>query len=468
MPTDMAFWYEYPLASHKYYAGTMTDRDWASWYGSRLTAVLRHVTGRSDFYRRHLSGVDIEAVTPERLDTLPFTTKDDLRREMHAVLSGTVADALVFYETTGTTGPSTPCPRGAKDIASSNTHVEESWRRMFRHYFGDRMPMIALMGPSELYAFGDTFGEIAQRMDACHVKIWPESPRVGFRKALRLMQELGVEVIVCAPALCLNLAKAALHHGYDLHRDFGVRMFLVLGEICTPQFAENVKSVWDADVHPGLYGSQEALAIATGCVHKRLHLSELNYLVEVVDPDSGESRGRRGHGELCLTMLVDGIKPLVRYRTGDLVSVRRNDCGCDLPGDVLEVVGRVADQITLGSSRFRPADIEVAVLDRVRGCLGYQVVLDRAGDGRDDVTIRMDLLPDISGDATAVRAGVSQRLRERCGVQADITVDAELDPITNTGAFVSWKAARIQDNRTEADPAVLVARQVAAWHAVGS
>jgi phenylacetate-CoA ligase len=441
---------DYAELCRRYYAGEMSEVDWRNWYAERLPVVLRHVKKKSDFYRGHLADVDDTAP----LTSLPFTTKADLRREMHAVLSGDVSEAAIYYETTGTTGAPTPCPRSAKDVEWSNEHVERSWRHVFARHFGDRMPVIGLMGPTELYAFGDTFGEVAQRMGACHAKIWPESSRVGFRKALRLVKELGVEVIACAPTLCLNLAKAALHHGYDLEEDFGIKLFLVLGEICTPEFAANVKSIWGADVLPGLYGSQEALAIATGCVENRLHLSDPNYLAEVIDPDTLEPGG--DVGELCLTMLIDGIKPLIRYRTGDLVRLG-GSCGCGMPGTLVEVIGRVDDRIALGDGMFQPAEIESAILRGVERCLGYQVVIDPG----DRVTVRLELL---DGDEAAVRRGIVERLGQEFGVGADIAVDAELDPITNTGAFVSWKAARIKDNRTAPDAAVDAAREAAARH----
>ncbi|GLZ35163.1 coenzyme F390 synthetase [Lentzea sp. NBRC 105346] len=421
----------------RYYAHELSQVDLQQWHAERLDIVLRHVREKSPFYKEHLK------------DDLPFTTKADLRRELHNVLSGDVSEAAIYYETTGTTGTPTPCPRSAKDIEWSNLHVERSWRHMFAHHFGERMPVIGLMGPSELYAFGDTFGDVAQRMSACHAKIWPESSRVGFAKALRLIKELNVEVIACAPTLCLNLAKAALHHGYRLE-DLPIKLFLVLGEICTPEFAANVRSIWGADVLPGLYGSQEALAIATGCVRNRLHLSEPNYLVEVLDSDPS------GAGELCLTMLIDGIKPLIRYRTGDLVRVG-GSCDCGMPGRVVEVIGRVDDRISLGDGQFQPAEIESAILQNVTGCLGYQVEIDEG----DRVTVRLDLL---DGNETLVRQGIVSRLRTRFGVGADIAVDAELDPITNTGAFVSWKAARIKDNRTAPDHVVEAARAAAARH----
>ncbi|MCY0942925.1 phenylacetate--CoA ligase family protein [Streptomyces antarcticus] len=463
-----AFWAAYEPVLEAFHRGEMTDEGWSRWQSERLTSVLRHVTARSPFYRRHLAGVDIEQVTPQNLPSLPFTTKEDLRREMYDVLSGSPAEASVFYETTGTTGASTPCPRGVKDIATSNAAVEESWRRLFQAHFGDRMPVVGLMGPSELYAFGDVFTAVTAALGACHVKIWPESPRVGFKKALRLIEELGVEVIVCAPALCLSLAKAALHYGYDLSK-LPVKMFLVLGEICTAEFSANVSSVWPhAEVYPTLYGSQESLCIATGSATGDLHLSQPNYLFELVDPDTGEFLGTTGEGELVLTMLVDGIKPLIRYRTGDLVRITPATPGAALPGPVVEVVGRSSDRIQLGESVLHPAELESAVLDGVRGCLGYQVVIDRAPDGGDEVTVRMDILPRAHAQRAAVSASVAARLRERAGVEVSISVEAELDPVTNTGSFVSWKAARVLDNRGPLDTSVLVARQVAHRYAITS
>ncbi|MGW1769155.1 phenylacetate--CoA ligase family protein [Streptomyces sp. NPDC002073] len=465
-PELAGFLATYERFSGSFYDGTLDRDDWDRWRAERLTTVLRHVTDRSPFYRRHLAGTDLDAVTPQTLAQLPFTTKDDLRREMHDVLSGPLSEASIYYETTGTTGASTPCPRGPKDIATSNAAVEESWRRLFEDRFGDRMPVVGLMGPSELYAFGDVFTDVTAALGACHVKIWPESPRVGFAKALRLIEQLNVEVIVCAPALCLSLAKAAVHYGYD-PADLPVKLFLVLGEICTPQFAANVSSVWPAAVvRPTLYGSQEALCIATGAPDGRLHLSQPNYLAELIDPDTGAVLGEYGEGELVLTMLVDGAKPLIRYRTGDLARITPAPPGAGLPGPVVDVIGRVADRIPLGDAMLQPAELEAAVLEGVRGCLGYQVVIDRHADGTDAVTVRMDLMPGAAGDRAAIGAGVAERLRRRTGAHADIVVDTDLDPVTNTGSFVSWKAARVLDNRSGPDKAVLTARRVAHRYAI--
>lgn len=456
---DEAFRAGYLRLSAALAAGDLGAAELDGWRRERLATVLGHVTRRSPFYRRHLAGHDLDAVTPATLDRLPFTTKADLWEAGYDVLCGPVSEAVVVYETTGTTGPPTPCPRGPRDVFTSNTPLAAAWRRMFRARFGDRPPVVGLMGPSELYAFGDVFTAVTAEIGACHVKIWPDSPRVGFPKALRLIRDLGVDVIVCSPGMCLRLAEAALEHGYEI-ADLPVSLFLVLGEICTPEFAANVSAVWPgAVVWPGLYGSQESLCLAAGAPSGDLHLSELNYLVEIVEPGGDRvlvpPAGVAGEaeGELVVTMLSDGIKPLVRYRTGDLVRLHPGLQGAGQPpGRRVEVLGRIGDGIPLGGRDRRPAELERLVLGGVRGCLGYQIVIDTGADGRDELVVRLRLL-DPGADGARVRDRLTARLREQVGVPVTVTVLDRLDPSTADGAYLSWKTARVLDRRTAPDGA---------------
>lgn len=162
--------------------------------------MLDQVSTGSPFYARHLADVDLATITPATLDRLPFTTKTHLRQEMLDVLSRPLSEGVFFYETTGTTGRATPCPRDGREVVASNAHVTESWASIFRHHFGDRAPRIGLMGPTEVHSFGDTLGDVARNVGSLNAKIWPYSPVIGFAKALQLMKDLELEVICCTPA----------------------------------------------------------------------------------------------------------------------------------------------------------------------------------------------------------------------------------------------------------------------------
>ncbi|WP_369213796.1 AMP-binding protein [Streptomyces flavofungini] len=451
------------LALHQaFYARTLSGGDLDDWRARQLRTVLEQVSTGSPFYARLLKDVDLGSVTPGNLEALPFTTKAQLREEMLDVLSRPLTDALFFYETTGTTGAATPCPRDGREIVASNAHISESWSSIFRHHFGDHAPRIGLMGPTEVHSFGDTLGDIARNVGSLNAKIWPYSPVIGFPKALQLMKDLELEVVCCTPGVALTLAKAAEHYGYDLRRDFSVRLLLVTGEMCTPALAHNLETVWGADVYNILYGSQEAFVMATACRNKRMHLSQTNYLIEVVDPETGESHGPRGSGELTVTMLIDGVKPLVRYRTGDAVVIEEPDCDCEMPGDLVRIVGRTLDRLELGGRRFTAGQIETAVMTGVTGSAGYQVVIERDGAGQDRLTVRLELLKGLVEDAAALADAVRARAADALGVPVTVELSDGLDPIVSTGAFVSWKAARIVDRRSTPDHESQVARKMAA------
>ena len=436
--------------AERYYSRELSADELADWRTEQLGRVLRKVTGRSPFYSHHLAGADLHSVGLHNLESLPFTTKDDLRREMHDVLSGDISEATFFYETTGTTGRATPCPRDEKEIISSNTHITESWRAIFSKHFGDHRPSIGLMGPTEVHSFGDTLGDVARNVGSCNAKIWPYSPVIGFKKALELIRDLRLEVLVATPGVCLNLARAARHYGFDIKHDFSVKLFFTTGEMCTPALAADIDAIWGVTTYNILYGSQEAFVMGVACPSRKMRLTETNYIIELIDPVTSASLGERGTGELCVTMMADGIKPLVRYRTGDLVCISDDEAlEGDLPGPQIEVIGRVLDQISLGGNHVPASVIETAVLDGVRDCYGYQVVIDTdSTTGADIVTVRVELEDSAAAHVAEQSQAVVERFRAALGVDCRVEILDELDAVVSTGAFVSWKAARILDRRS--------------------
>ncbi|WP_432134825.1 phenylacetate--CoA ligase family protein [Streptomyces sp. bgisy154] len=442
----------------RYTAGELGEGEWQEWAERQLRTVVALARDGSPFYARHLADVTPGELTLDGLRRLPFTTKDDLRAALHDILSRDLDEACFYYETTGTTGPATPCPRDAREVIASNAHVTESWRDIFTDVFGDRAPRVGIMGPTEVHSLGDTLGDVARNVGSAVAKIWPYSPVIGFPKALQLMRDLALDVVFCTPNVALSLAKAALAEGLDPRRDFAVKVFLVTGEMCTPDLARQIDQAWGARTYNALYGAQETLVIASACARGRLHLARPNYVAEIVDPDTGASLGAYGTGELVVTMLIEGVKPLIRYRTGDLVELSRNDCGCGIRGPVVRVVGRTRDRIALGGRHFQAWQIEQAVLDGVDHAYGYQVVIDRDEAGDDVLTVRLDLP---GGSAPGRDAAHAARVAGALGVRCRVEALAELDPVTTTGAFVSWKAARIHDRRGPLDHEAAAARRLA-------
>lgn len=461
LPTEIAndsFTKEYVDFNKRYQTGELSNSDWKEWRETKFIATIEK-TKNSLFYQKHINYGDIKSLAD--IEKIPFTTKDHLRENMGDILSGSLNDALYFYETTGTTGRATPCPRDYKEAIASNSQVTAAWREIFDSVFGkDYRPIVGLMGPTEVHSFGDTLGSVCQNMNVCNMKIWPYSPVIGFPKALELMNTYGVEVIACTPGVAMNLMKSAKHYGYDLKKDFKVKAIFLTGEMSTPGLMKNITSIWGAQVFNCLYGSQEAFVIASSRSDGDMYIAKPNYIFEVIDPETNKSLGSTGKGELCLTMLINGIKPLVRYRTGDFVEIYKTEK--PEPYDLkINIIGRTKDRIQLNGNMFSAFDIESSILDQVTHCYGYQIIIDQK-NGEDYLDIKLEFAenaPNIETMLAAVKASCARQLR----INANVEVIGELDQVVSTAAFVSWKAARIVDRRTkEIDSETQVAQKMAA------
>lgn len=404
----------------------------------RTQEILKYVQAQSTFYRDHLHNKVDSPSTFKFLDGIPFTTKSDLRSVNTAVCCVPFDEIATYYETTGTTGKSTPCPRAPIDVETSGAYVQNAMKEVYQSTFGTMHALTAIMGPSELYAFGDTYGEVCRNLGIPFVRLWPESPRVGLEKAAHLITDLGVRSLICSPAVALALARFYMSLGIDPQK-LSVRQILVLGELCTPEMLSNISRIWDAHCTHGLYGSQEAHAVATGCPEGNLHLSETNYITEII-PINGIDGDV---GELCLTMLVPGAKPLIRFRTGDLACIYPSSvCKCGSQSRCIRIFGRVDDIMTIGGRKMFPASIESTILKAVDRVLGYQVNVSAAKNGTDELEIAMVAqLVDQSVDQ------IEKQLASDFGVSVRLLLSNQLDPQTETGAYISWKHARIRDWR---------------------
>ena len=418
----------------------------------RFRATLAYVRERSPFYRERLEFVDparIDSLSPEALADVPFTTKDDLRIAQFDMLSRPMSDAWIFYETTGTTGASTPCPRDNVDSLHNNTALTVHYETIFRQFGGSQV--IGVSGPSELHATGDTFGDVCRNLGLAVAKMWPHSPMIGFERAFEVMRMLPITGLFCTPGMAMTLAKKAVAAGLDPVGDFSLDVLMLTGELASPSLLDNIGRTWGAKAYNALYASQEASVLAAAGADGGLYTAPVINHYEVVDPTTlqpapADTDGVR-QGELVVTNLYQGAKPLVRYRTGDMVRMFPGDATATLPSPRVEILGRVRDRLVLNGVPVTGYDLENLLLRHVRDYLDYQVVIERTGD-RDSITLILQGEFALDDPALA-------RTVEDCRTELGVDVRVAFgDPgsITSTGAMVSWKAARVVDRRDDSTP----------------
>ena len=73
-----------------------------------------------------------------------------------------------------------------------------------------------------------------------------------------------------------------------------------------------------------IYGLSEVLGpgVAIECQCKNgLHVQEDHFIIEVIDPDTGEPVPEGEKGEIVFTSLMKEGLPIIRYRTRDIASI---------------------------------------------------------------------------------------------------------------------------------------------------
>ncbi len=414
----------------------------------QLRDVIKYVTTQSPFYREHLKGLtsaDIATLTTDNLRDLPFTSKDDLRNHGAAMASAPLHQSWIYYETTGTTGKPTPCPRNETDSIHNNTPLIIHYRDIFAQH-GDNH-IVGVMGPTELHSTGDTFEDVFRSLGYAVVKMWPRSPVVGMKRVMSLINDLKITALVCTPAVAISAARFIKDAGQDPSAS-SVRLILTVGELTTPALLRNIGEVWGAQVYSCMYASQESSILAVCSYDSYLYTVPLNNYYEIIDPVTGKNfdvTSGQVTGELVITHLYRGQKPLIRYRTGDLVRSTYMPDG----SQKITPIGRVRDVLTLNGTAYCAWDLERALLDHLHDCLDYAIEIDQQ-QGVDVLNITVEMFAQHS-DIGARLARVKQHMEQTLnGVKINL-IAGETAAVTSTSAMVSWKAARLHDRRPAAD-----------------
>src|SRR5262249_35809997 len=139
-----------------------------------------------------------------------------------------------------------------------------------------------------------------------------------------------------------------------------------------------------------------------------------HFLVEVVDPQSGEPLPDGEVGELVFSTLTKEALPLLRYRTGDLASVTREPCACGRTfARMSRILGRTDDMLIIRGVTVFPSGIERTLLAIRELAPHYQLVVERP-EHLDELTVQVE------GSVDAGR--VREQLRSALGLAARVEV----------------------------------------------
>ena len=267
----------------------------------RLQETVRRVAARVPFYRQKFAelGVKPEDIRSlADLRRLPFTTTADLRANYPTGLLAVPYDAtLRLHTSSGTTGK-------PKALFFSRQDVDNAAELCARSFVMTGITQRDVF--QNMMTYGMFTGALVTHYGAEKVGclVIPAGPGNSERQ-LMLMQDFRTTFIHLTPSYALYLATFLEKHGVDPRRDLALRKAFVGAEPYTEETCRKIEEGLGLDVYNS-YGLSEmnGPGVAFECGQKHgMHLWEDHFLIEIIDPQTGELVRDGEAGELVMTTL---------------------------------------------------------------------------------------------------------------------------------------------------------------------
>ncbi len=404
----------------------------------RLRATAARAEAAVPFYAESFARAGVSAERIRSLDDLrrfPFIRKQDFREAYPwRLLAVPRTDLRELHASSGTTG--------AISLTGYTAHDVDVWSELVARVFG-----CAGARPGDLvhnaYGYGLFTGGIgfhygAQRF-GCTVL-----PMSGgnTQRQVRMMRDLSPDVLCCTPSYALHLAEAWREEGFPAE-DLTARVGIFGAEPWTERMRAEVERelrLCAVDI----YGLAEAIGpgVSCECVEERsgLHVFEDHFIVEVIDPRTGDPLPDGEVGELVFTSLTKEAVPIVRYRTGDISVIDGRPCSCGRTSRrMAKISGRADDMLVIRGINVFPSDIERVLLAVPELSPQYRLVVDRE-HALDTVEVQVE--PRVAGPADGLADRVGVTMRNALGIAVDVTLVAP-----HTIPRSEGKALRVVDRR---------------------
>jgi phenylacetate-CoA ligase len=395
-------------------AEAMSGDERAALQTLRLRGLVDSLLGLDGVQGERLRAAGVERgarLTLEDLPALPTTSKTDLWDSYpFGMLAVPREEVAAVHGSSGT---------GGRPTLVGYTHADlELWGSLVA-----RSLACAGAGPGSLvhnaYGYGLFTGGIGFHLGALALgaTVVPISGGMTARQ-VRLLADLRPDVLVCTPSYAVTLGEAAREAGVDVS---SVRAGIYGAEPWSEGLRSQLEALWPGKALD-VYGLSEIIGpgVATECLEAQsgLHVNEDHILVEAIDPETGTPVPDGTPGELVMTTPTKQALPLLRYRTGDIASLRHGECAC---GRTLvrmsKVIGRRDDMLVIRGVNLYPSEVEAVLLADPRVAPHYQLVVDRRST-RTDVLVCCE----IGTDPDVVVPELDAALAARLGLHLDVRV----------------------------------------------
>jgi phenylacetate-CoA ligase len=360
----------------------------------RLRAVVDHVYSSNPIYRKLF---DARGVKPEDIRSLedvaklPTTNKNLLRESYPLGLSCVPRrEVAEMHMSSGSTGTPVIMPYTNADLAQWAECMARCYR-MAGGVPGDAVQITPLFG-----LFNGGFG-MYHGARAAGLFIIPAGPG-NTQRQVKLAKDLETRILTGVVSYGIRIIEVMEEMGEKLPD-------LEIGIFGAEAFSESMKK----RISDGLgievfdiYGMTETGGVGTlgqDCpAHDGLHVWEDHYLLEVIDPQTGEVVADGETGELVVTALTRQALPVIRFRTADLTRIiSRERCECGRTHlRIAPITGRIDDMIIVKGVNFFPKQVEQTLMNIPGVGSNYQIIVEEA-DGVKDVRVNVEAEAGVTG-----------------------------------------------------------------------
>jgi len=363
---------------------TLNPADLQALQLKRLKTTLRSVQS-VEFYRKQFESAGIAISDIKTLDDIqkvPFTKKQDLRDGYpFGFFAVPIRKIVRIHTTSGTTGKPTVVGYTRKDL--------DTWANLIAR----NMTMIGV-GPDDVFQnmvnYGMFTGGLGFHYGAEKIGMTVIPSATGnTKRQIEMIRDFGVTVIHCTPSYAMHLSEVAEEMNEPLE---SLKTGIFGAEPWSDTMRHTLESRLGVTAYDS-YGMSELFGpgVAFECPERDgLHIWHDSYLVEIINPKTGERLSDGERGELVVTPLVKEAMPLIRYRTGDVTMLMEDGCLCSRGKKISRLSGRSDDMLIIRGINVFPSQIEHVLLKIPEVGNQFMVYIDRINH-LDEMTVEVEI-----------------------------------------------------------------------------
>lgn len=408
----------------------------------KLKGLLRRVYTKVPHYRKKFEEAGVKPNHLKGLEDIryfPFTTKEDLFVDYpFGLLAEPLEKVVRLHTSSGTTGRPKALFFSKKDIMAQAELIARSLvmsGATSKDILQNSMTYGLFTGALVMHYGAELLGML----------VIPAGPG-NTERQIELMKTFGTTCIHMTPSYALYVATIIQEKGLRPGKDLRLTRAYLGAEPYTEETRKKIEALLGVDVY-NCYGLSEMGGPGVGfeCQTKEgLHLWEDAFLVEIVNPQTGEPVRPGEIGELVLTSLNRTAMPILRYRTRDLSYFIPDPCPCGRTHvRIARILGRADDMFIVRGVNIFPQQIE-AVLMGIKGVAqNYQILLE----GYDEMTIKIEIDRDFFDGRIERLLRLKDEITEKLRQAIQVRPRVELHE-PGTLPVSEGKAKRVIDKRT--------------------